>query len=124
MTDEDVHRTLSLSPGTNELPLTTTNTLVGVGRDRKGAVKGADYLTMTFYLEDTSSDSVLRGIGSRREEEARDNAKARWRETVREVMAGKGWESHLVEQMGRMREGMGQGRRIILKVCSFVHQTL
>lgn len=119
LTDEDVHRTLSLSAGNKELPLTIINTLVGVGRDRKGAVKGADYLTMTFYLEDSSSDAVLRGIGSEREEVARDRAKASWRAAVRDVMAGKGWESHLVEQLGRMREGMGQGRRIILKVCLF-----
>lgn len=123
LADEDVHSTLSLPSAqtalaTEEslsLPLTTTNTLVGVGRDRRGTVKGARYLTMSFYLEDTSSDLVLKGIGSETEESARSQAKVAWRRAVREVMAGKGWGKE-TEQLGGLREGRGQGRRVILKV--------
>jgi hypothetical protein len=121
LADDDVHRTLSL-PGPrigndSKLPLTTTNTLVGVGRDRRGTVKGAHFLTMTFYLEDTSSDLVLQARGTITEESSRDRAKVAWRDAVRDVMGGRGWEQEM-DQMGTAREGRGQGRRVILKVST------
>lgn len=121
LADQDVHKTLSLpasSLRSEELPYTTASTLVGVGRDKKGQVKGAHYLTMTFYLEDLHNEVALMGP---RELEKRDVAKEIWRQTVRDVVGGKGWEAgEEVEQLGRMREGMGAGRRIILKVRIFL----
>lgn len=115
--DDDVHRTLSLPshPDDSAVPLTLTNTLVGVGRDRRGTVKGAHYMAISFYLEDTSVDLVLSGRSTTREDTVRDAAKAAWRRTVREVVSGKGWDQPS-EQMGKVGEGRGQGRKIMLKV--------
>ncbi|KAL8292904.1 hypothetical protein RQP46_000598 [Phenoliferia psychrophenolica] len=120
LADADVHATLSLpSPysaaSNHSLPLTTTNTLVGVGRDLRGTVKGAQFLAITFFLEDTSADMVLKGIGSMTEESARERSKAAWRKAVKDVVAGVGWPSAGAEQMGKTRETRGTGRRIILK---------
>ncbi|KAK4703362.1 hypothetical protein P7C70_g2854, partial [Phenoliferia sp. Uapishka_3] len=120
LADTDVHSTLSLpSPystsSNHSLPLTTTNTLVGVGRDLRGTVKGAQFLAMTFFLEDSSADVVLKGIGTRTEEEARERSNTAWRKAVRDVVAGKGWSRPGVEQMGKTRDARGPGRRIILK---------
>ena len=119
--DTDVHRTLSLSSpystaSNHSLPLTTTNTLVGVGRDLRGTVKGAKFLAITFFLEDSSTDMSLKGIGSQTEESARERSKAAWRKAVRDTVAGNGWPTPGVEQMGKTRETRGLGRRIILKV--------
>lgn len=121
LADTDVHATLSLpsassTPSNHSLPLTTTNTLVGVGRDLRGTVKGAQFLAITFFLEDSSADMVLKGIGSDMEESARERSKAAWRAAVRETVAGKGWPTPGVEQMGKTRDVRGSGRRIILKV--------
>ena len=125
LADADVHRTLSLpSSFLSPLPLTLTNTLVGVGRDRTGTVKGAHYMAMTFYLEDTSSDVVVRGVASDFEEERRDEAKKAWRRAVREVVSGKGWPEEERDPMGKVGEGRGLGRRIVLKVRNFLSSSI
>lgn len=121
LADSDIHETLSLpSTADSSLPLTLTNTLVGVGRNRRGTVKGAHYMAITFYLEDLSKDLVLSG-GGEDVEAVRDAAKLAWRRAVRDVIGGKGWESER-EPIGKVGEGRGQGRRIVLKVsrtCSY-----
>ena len=118
LADADIHQTLSLpSSILSPLPLTLTNTLVGVGRDRTGTVKGAHYIAITFYLEDTSSDVVVRGVASEFEEERRDEAKKAWRRAVREVVSGNGWSEER-DPMGKVGEGRGLGRRIVLKVSA------
>lgn len=122
LADGDVHSTLSLPSSATSgrtdlsLPLTVTNTLVGVGRDVRGTVMGAQFLALSFYLEDTSAEGVLKGIGSWTEESARERAKAAWRKTVSDAVASKGWPGPGVEKMGETREAKTPGRRIILKV--------
>lgn len=146
LADGDVHKTLSLprvasrsNLGTlgnatdsmdevqqdgrpNQLPLTPSSTLVGIGRDRKGLVKGAKYLSVSFFLEDTSTNSVLKGIGTEEEESAREAGKMAWRNAVRDVVEGRGWDSPVVgsrdeiESIGTLKESVGTGRRVILKV--------
>lgn len=118
LADFDVHRTLSLPPvnsTSSALPLTLTNTLVGMGRDKSGTVKGAHYLAMTFYLEDTTSELVLEGIGTVAEEAARTKARRIWRRLIRDVVAGKDWQEKDKEAIGKIGEGRGSGRRVILK---------
>ncbi|SCV68948.1 BQ2448_1968 [Microbotryum intermedium] len=134
LADPDVHNTISKSsPNADMLkslesnqnarmvPLTTPNTLVGIGRNRKGMVKHAHHLSMTFYLEDASNHSsaesflTLQGVGSVAEEEARSQARATWKRVVGEVVSGKGWATSR-EQVGTVVEGKGPGKRVILKV--------
>lgn len=115
--DLDVHHTLSLltvNATLFPLPLTLSNTLVGAGRDKAGTVKGAHYLALTFYLHDMSADVILEGIGSAVEEQARLDAKRAWRVMLRDIVAGRGWPEDKT-QMGKVGDGRGSGRRVILK---------
>ncbi|SCZ96670.1 BZ3500_MvSof-1268-A1-R1_Chr4-4g07536 [Microbotryum saponariae] len=133
LADPDVHNTISgPSPNVDMLknlesnqqarmvPLTNPNTLVGIGRNRKGLAKHAHHLAITFYLEDASNHSsaesplTLQGVGSVAEEKARSRARATWKRAVGDVVGGKGWKTNR-EQVGIVVEGKGPGKRVTLK---------
>ncbi|SGZ22661.1 BQ5605_C022g09519 [Microbotryum silenes-dioicae] len=133
LADPDVHNTISgPSPNAEMLknlepnqqarmvPLTNPNTLVGIGRNRKGLAKHAHHLAITFYLEDASNHSstepslTLQGVGSVAEEKARSRARATWKRVVGDVVGGKGWTTNR-EQVGTVVEGKGPGKRVTLK---------
>ncbi|GAA5981547.1 hypothetical protein JCM5350_004627 [Sporobolomyces pararoseus] len=124
LNDGDVHETLSRPPPPNgghrlgedpelespdSLPLTLSETFVGVGFDRSGSVKTAQHLILTFFLQDVPSRSTLpptsttSTISSGRqpvpvhtsssnstvlEDLEREQAKLNWRKAVREVIQG------------------------------------
>ncbi|GAA5957668.1 hypothetical protein JCM3765_001473 [Sporobolomyces pararoseus] len=124
LNDEDVHETLSRSPSSRtgddlvddqelerptSLPLTLSETFVGVGFDRSGTVKTAQHLILTFFLEDVPSRSTLPPTSTTSttssgrqsvtihtsssnstvsEDLERERAKLNWRKVVREVIQG------------------------------------
>ncbi|ORY54283.1 sterol-sensing domain of SREBP cleavage-activation-domain-containing protein [Leucosporidium creatinivorum] len=123
--DGDVHATLSLpAADTKEdkavVPLTSSSTLVGIGRDRQGLVKGAHHLAITFYLLSTANTTSSNHLGAGGLELGEmTRMKQSWRRAVREVVDGKGWEREGIEKprekMGKVTEARGKGRRVILK---------
>ncbi|GAA6001018.1 hypothetical protein JCM10207_007376 [Rhodosporidiobolus poonsookiae] len=130
--DEDVHRTLSAPPpsvrhdnGPFSLPLTLSETFVGLGRDRQGIPKTAQYLVLTFFLEDELSPASLADIDfrtsnvSRLEDTARETAKTAWRRAVHDVVDHKGWPSGSPEEkrdpLGLTSEIKMPERHVLLK---------
>ncbi|GAA5931562.1 uncharacterized protein JCM15063_001502 [Sporobolomyces koalae] len=125
--DEDVHETLSRPPRhlyppatdlakPRPLPLTISEAFVGVGYGQSGTVKTAQQLILTFFLEDVPSRSNLPTVNLLRnplanaqisnstvlEDQEREQARANWRNAVREVMAG---ANPLKQETGTTDEG-------------------
>ncbi|KAK4058593.1 hypothetical protein OIO90_000037 [Microbotryomycetes sp. JL221] len=124
--DQDVHKTLSeparhylkqtsasslpSSNGTARVPLTSASTLVGIGRNRFGAIRDASRLVITFLLRDTANVNHV-ATGQIDNDEA---ARMAWRETVRQAMDGIGWSTK-EERVGKSLEWQGHAERVILK---------
>ncbi|GAA5911743.1 hypothetical protein JCM8208_005585 [Rhodotorula glutinis] len=124
--DDDVHRTLSKVPLVEPtsarvgLPLTLSETFVGVGRDRHGTVKSAQQLVLTFFLDDgpfPQSPSLPTPANlTRYEDSARDVAARAWRQAVHDVVDHRGWASPVsVDPMGLTTSARGPTRHVLLK---------
>ncbi|GAA5929368.1 hypothetical protein JCM3775_002322 [Rhodotorula graminis] len=124
--DDDVHRTLSKVPLVEPtlarvgLPLTLSETFVGVGRDRHGTVKSAQQLVLTFFLDDgpfPQSPSLPSPTNlTRYEDSARDVAARAWRQAVHDVVDHRGWTSPVsVDPMGLTTSARGPTRHVLLK---------
>ncbi|GAA5842713.1 hypothetical protein JCM11251_002330 [Rhodosporidiobolus azoricus] len=124
--DEDVHRTLSGPPPTNALavPLTLSEAMVGVGRDRQGTVKSAQSIVITFFLEDEPDLLFLAAPGfpansTLAGDMARDAAREAWRTVVRHVIDHKGWEEESTsgarDPLGFTSESRGPAQHVLLK---------
>ncbi|BGO89731.1 hypothetical protein NBRC10512_004386 [Rhodotorula toruloides] len=127
--DEDVHRTLSLPPRprteSRALPLTVSQTFVGVGRDRHGLVKSAQQLVLNFLFDDGPiaaplAPSSLPGVNSTvAENAARSAASSAWRKAVQEVVDRKDQRSsatgRAADPMGVTTENRMPPRHIVLK---------
>ncbi|BGP22941.1 proteophosphoglycan ppg4 [Rhodotorula toruloides] len=127
--DEDVHRTLSSPPRprskSQALPLTISQTFVGVGRDRHGLVKSAQQLVVSFLFDDgpiatpfasTSSPQINSTVV---EKAARTAASSAWRTAVQEVVDRKDQRSsatgRAADPMGVTTENRMSPRHIVLK---------
>ncbi|BGP30207.1 hypothetical protein JCM10296v2_001959 [Rhodotorula toruloides] len=128
--DDEVHRTLSLPlrPKTElrALPLTVSQTFVGVGRDRHGLVKSAQQLVLNFLFDDgpiaapLASASFPAGVNSTvAETAARAAASSAWRKAVQEVIDRKDQRSsatgRAADPMGVTTENRMPPRHIVLK---------
>ncbi|GAA5835482.1 hypothetical protein JCM9279_004554 [Rhodotorula babjevae] len=124
--DDDVHHTLSSVPLVDPtsarvgLPLTLSETFVGVGRDRHGTVKSAQQLVLTFFLDDgpfPQSPSLPTPTNlTRYEDSARDVAARAWRQAVHDVVDHRGWASPVsVDPMGLTTSARGPTRHVLLK---------
>ncbi|BGP46176.1 hypothetical protein JCM10450v2_002016 [Rhodotorula kratochvilovae] len=129
--DADVHRTLSApararSPAREpassllSLPLTLSETFVGIGRDRQGTVKSAQHLVVTFFLDDgpfPHPASLPPASNSTRVEDAtREAATQAWRQAVHEVVEHKSWLAPVSsDPMGITTASKGPVRHVLVK---------
>ncbi|GAA6048894.1 hypothetical protein JCM3770_007108 [Rhodotorula araucariae] len=129
--DDDVHRTLSAPVGVRahaveatssrlSLPLTLSETLIGIGRDRQGTVKTAQQLVLTFFLDDGPfphpATPPLASNSTSVEDAAHDAATFAWRQAVHEVVDHKGWVVPVSpDPMGITTASRGPTRHVLLK---------
>ncbi|GAA5872515.1 hypothetical protein JCM3774_006841 [Rhodotorula dairenensis] len=89
--DDDVHRTLSTPPPVRPnltLPLTLSDTFVGIGRDRQGTIKTAQQIILTFLLESAPIPDAQDP-----DDDALRAATAAWRSAVHDVVGNRGWHA-------------------------------
>jgi len=140
LNDEDVHDTLSQPPSLADqaeprnLPLTLSETFVGIGTDRSGSIKTAQHLILTFFLQDVPSRSTLALPTSTSsssnstvlEDSERESAKLNWRRAVRQVIEGINTDDRPEDEEGRDKDQIVLGilseskssltRHVLLKV--------
>ncbi|GAA5978080.1 hypothetical protein JCM10908_004220 [Rhodotorula pacifica] len=115
--DEDVHRTLSSQPPSQSgitLPLTLSDTFVGIGRDRNGVIKTAQQIILTFLLESpTTSRTLAIDSGAQdSDEEFLRSAAAAWRTAVHDVVGHRGWHASLPSSPTRDPIGIASDSKV------------